>query len=356
MTAEKRHFYFLDLLRIFALASIILFHFVEEQQAQGTFLFYNKGITLSNPNVHIATMGVSLFFMISGAGLMASSRQDFCPKDYYLKRFLRIYIPFYIAYAGYLAYYLLRLRHFPWTEKIAPWKFLFTLTATDEYANLHGITTFSLGIGEWFLGCLILIYLLFPLLRFCMIKNCRLTMAAATALYVLLVCNYRFAMPVHMNFLLKLYEFLLGMFMIRCCKRLHNPAIPLVSLLVILLFLCFPKTLPLPEAFRITLFSAALFLAAAYLEPLLGRAVFLQKTLSFLCAYSYELYLVHHAVIYQCGECFRGRQYTLPEIMLIFLMELLVMAFFAFIIKKIHQKICRKIKRGNTCQLPLNML
>ena len=75
----------------------------------------------------------------------------------------------------------------------------------------HGIHTFPLGIGEWFLGALIILYLLFPLLRLLMKKNPCLFFIGSTCIYLLLLFYYPFHTPVHVNLLIKGYDFVLGM-------------------------------------------------------------------------------------------------------------------------------------------------
>ena len=51
-------------------------------------------------------------------------------------------------------------------------------------------TNLSLTIGEWFLGCLILLYLIFPLLRFFMIKSEKFFFIIATGIYLIVLFHY----------------------------------------------------------------------------------------------------------------------------------------------------------------------
>jgi hypothetical protein len=65
----------------------------------------------------------------------------------------------------------------------------------DSWVSMHGISTFSLTIGEWFLGCLILLYLIFPLLRFFMIKSEKFFFIIATGIYLIVLFHYDFSVP-----------------------------------------------------------------------------------------------------------------------------------------------------------------
>ena len=86
---------------------------------------------------------------------------------------MRILIPFYILYIVYFLFLLFQSHsvHNIFPEGIPAWRIVFTFLGMDSWVSMHGISTFSLTIGEWFLGCLILLYLIFPLLRFFMIKS-----------------------------------------------------------------------------------------------------------------------------------------------------------------------------------------
>ena len=60
-------------MRVMAFLFIIVYHFMVELEQKGNYSFDNSLVYYSNSNLHIAIIGVSLFFMISGAGLMLSS-------------------------------------------------------------------------------------------------------------------------------------------------------------------------------------------------------------------------------------------------------------------------------------------
>ena len=60
----------------------------------------------------------------------------------------------------------------------------------DEYLSANGIGTFSLGVGEWFLGCIILCYLVYPFLYRAHKKNKVLTFVIMTTYYIAFNLNY----------------------------------------------------------------------------------------------------------------------------------------------------------------------
>ena len=116
-------------------------------------------------------------------------RQRILIFDVSIKRFIRVLIPFYITYISYFIYKVINDRFFYilFPAGNIRMEIIFTFFGMDEWISQHGIHTFSLGIGEWFLGALLLLYLLFPLLRFLMKKNSRLFFVGSTCIYLLLL-------------------------------------------------------------------------------------------------------------------------------------------------------------------------
>lgn len=159
----KRIRYF-DLLRCISFCFIIFYHMISQ-------LYFSKLFPLDkilpfyeNDNMNIAMLGVAVFFILSGAGLAYSTAENFDIRRFYKKRFIRVLIPFYITYISYFIYKVITTGSFTsfFPPETSAWKIIFTFFGMDEWISQHGIHTFSLGIGEWFLGALLLLYLLFP--------------------------------------------------------------------------------------------------------------------------------------------------------------------------------------------------
>ena len=141
----------------------------------------------STPNISIATLGVAIFFILSGAGLTLSHHnKEFKPAAFYLKRFQTILVPFYITN---VIYYVVRLLFYDenWFRAILNWRAVYTVFGIDEYLHLNDVPVISTGIGEWFLGVLVIIYLLYPLFRFLMNRFPYLFFAAATSIYLVYI-------------------------------------------------------------------------------------------------------------------------------------------------------------------------
>ena len=119
---------------------------------------------------------------------------------------------FWIAYAFIFIYLFYQTKSNVWG--LPAYKMIVTLFAMDGYLRPY-ISTFYI-IGEWFLGCIVLIYAIFPILRKCVNKYPKITLGIATVLNLLVLFFMKNAkMPINQNFIVSLYSFLLGMYVIK---------------------------------------------------------------------------------------------------------------------------------------------
>jgi peptidoglycan/LPS O-acetylase OafA/YrhL len=349
----KKRYNFMNLLRIMSMVAIVFYHMVFTLYLYGIRQQESIKFLFCNANMHIAKVGVSLFFILSGCGLMMSSdRDDFSIKDFYKKRFIKILIPFYIVYIFYFAYHIvtghLTLPH-PFLERhLKPYSFLFTVFGMDSYVDSFGIPSCSLGIGEWFLGCLIMMYVLFPLLRILIMKRPYMTMVVATVYYALMIIKYYdfkllSNVPMFTNFTIKIYDFILGMFIARILVRLPKWSC-IVGLIVNLFFAVFPKELPGIDSYQIVIQSVAAFLAFYGLEHFLVKREKFTLAVSKLCDYSYEYFLIHHSVIIYMHMKGMNTEFTNLDILLLFITEIVLTAALTFCLKFITKLIYKKFK------------
>ena len=87
----KRIHYF-DLLRCTCFCFIIFYHLLFQLYLSGICPVERLNPLFSNSNMHLATLGVAVFFMLSGASLSYTAKENFSLAKYYKKRFLRILI------------------------------------------------------------------------------------------------------------------------------------------------------------------------------------------------------------------------------------------------------------------------
>lgn len=188
VTRKRRYRY--DVLRVIAAACIVIFHFEAE------FIGRNIGggapshtgfaLNMFGLNLSLGSLSICVFFMLSG---MLSAKDIDNPSfkvwPYYRKRFLRLFIPFYIAY--FIVYTMNVLRGNVQFQIPAPY-FLLTLVGLDGYLSSSfaplSIPSFYL-IGEWFFGALVVVTLLWPLVRWMLAKWSYASLAGLFALEII---------------------------------------------------------------------------------------------------------------------------------------------------------------------------
>lgn len=350
----KKRYDFMNVLRLVSMLFIVFYHMVVTLYIFGIRQLESVEHFYSNKNLHIATIGVGLFFMLSGAGLMLGARENknFSAWSFYKKRFFKILVPFYIVYLSYLAFTLI----YSAASGMAPldvfkpypamWKAVFTFLGMDAYIGSFGIRTFSLGIGEWFLGCLVLMYICFPLLRKCMLKNKYLTLLLSTFYFIVIVSVYKYfpfaeKVPGFVNFPVKIYDFILGMFfgLLLDDGRNEKEVLPKWSIVlagvITLVYIICPVAVPINENVKIVILNTAIFMLAISSESLLEKAPGLMKPVGYLCGFTYEFFLIHHVVIDFLTMRRVGKPFGNLEVMVLFIEEFLITVVLTVLVKGI---------------------
>ena len=147
----------LDLVRLVAAVMIVVFHFNS--------MFAPKGDVSAGPlryaNGSFGNFGVALFFLLSGYALMLRYGEA-CPlKAFYKRRFLSIYPLYWLCFFSLFLYSDILHGNLP--AGVPGWSIIWSVLALDGY--LAGVVPTFYLLGEWFVGCIVLLYLVFPLLR-----------------------------------------------------------------------------------------------------------------------------------------------------------------------------------------------
>ena len=293
---EKVHF--INVLKVVCFGLIFYYHSIIEAQMRFIITASNTSLYM-NSNSHIATCAVALFFMLSGMGLMLSmGRNDRIDLlAYYKKRVVRIMVPYWIC----TLIFFVVLFNCHLNEAVPKWMLIFNVIGMDGYLSMFGIGTMYMCVGEWFLGCLLIMYIFFPLFHRWMKRKPKLFMIIATVIYLFISMLYFtghsfFRTVDFTNVFIKMYEFILGMYLATVWKRIEKKHF-LMAIIVVLLFWFLPFSVAIPDAVKITLYALSVFVVFAYLESTFDRMPRLCRASDICCKYSYETYLVHHGVI-----------------------------------------------------------
>jgi len=159
MSNKNTRFLSVDFLRVASLFMIILYHFNVEmitKRGWGDMIGWH-----GNNIIDLGQMGVGIFMIISGFSLSGNSKIS--ALAFFKKRLLRIYPQFYICYAVCLVILIVCNGGVSFSAK--PSYFLYTLLGMDGY--LHYKQDNFYITGEWFLGAILSLYLVFPVIDIC---------------------------------------------------------------------------------------------------------------------------------------------------------------------------------------------
>ena len=289
-TVGKPRVFYLDLIRALAALLIVLAHFNHHLDERG------GGYVLTREpfGISVGALGVSLFLIISGAALTLTYRRPINLKRFYWKRFLNIYPMFWTAWVLATLYFALISNGRP--PNVGPARtFIFTLLGIDGLAlNFHFRTMYLLG--EWFIGFIILYYVVFPLIlwaidRFPVVTG--VVILAAYAATAVIMHRYFSGYPSSMVLTTRLPELAFGSYFVLYVRRVHwVTVIPAAAVLAVSAML--PEKIPEDVGTTIVGISAFLILVVV------GRYVAIQPVralVSLIAKYSYPIFLVHHVVI-----------------------------------------------------------
>lgn len=287
---KKPRLFYLDLVRALAAILIVITHFNNPYLS-------NRPIFANQPfGIYIGSLGVSLFLIISGAALMYTYGDEpkLDLKRFYHRRFLGIYPMFWLAFIIANAWLFLRAGGHVLSQA-QPWTIVFSMLGVDGLVANTALPTFY-TLGEWFLGFILLFYVVFPLLRYGVRNHPWITAVIVAALYVLtLVFQPRvFGLPIDLLLTTRLPELVFGMFFIRYIKR-----VPWMAAIVAIVFLAAQEIHPLlTGSLGVTFVGIAAFLVLVWAAHWLDvRAV--RVPVKTVAKYSYPIFLVHHVLIMQ---------------------------------------------------------
>ena len=289
--SKKRYFAY-DLMRATAMLLIVFYHMNCEWSAR--LMESPLVVTKIGAQGYLGWQGVSLFILVSGAAQCISYERCSDLKTYYKKRWWSIFPSFYMAY---FVCYL--MGGFGGGVKLFDLSFLWTITGLDGYASLFGIQSHYL-VGEWFIGMILVLYIVFPVLYALVKRYPKPTLIVAILYYLVMVQLLGNTGRVDKDILLNIVVFLAGIYLYRYVK-----SVSLRTGVAAAVVLCLVVFVPLPERVTWYLFAVEgilwylIFMAAGNALDRIKNlpCVILKKLIGMLSKYSYEIFLLHHVLI-----------------------------------------------------------
>ncbi|QOV20095.1 acyltransferase [Blautia liquoris] len=333
---KKERLFYLDFVRAVATIIIVLTHY------NAIFLYTNPPMPekavlgISFANVYIGDFGVSLFLTISGAALMYVYQEELKCRDFYRKRFLNIYPMYWIGFI--LAFLIEFYKNRGFNPDIPRYKIIYSFLGIDKYMSNFGDINFSL-VGEWFLGLIIVFYLLFPLIRKWMnTSSISLGVIATIVFIVFLVMNFdqnSILLPV------LLPRILFGMYFVKSKRKVNLP-VAVVSLAILVInYLAAPS---INRDLQATYVGICGFLVLVYIADYL-RWVPFRRLCSLICKYSYAIFIVHHMVILQIVSRMDLNALTRTYSYLLFMTCCIAVFAVAYLLQRIYDSIMELFKK-----------
>lgn len=288
---NKVRLYGADFVRTYAMLLIILFHaFIQMGSFNiGKYPFVNFA------NGNFGFRGVTLFFALSGALLCyrnASVKLNIKEiGTFYKKRWLSIFPAFYLVWLGEYIHRVLINRSFFFNGN--PLSMILSLFGMDGYFSYLVQKNYYI-IGEWFLGAIIILYLLFPLINACFQKNAHITLIIAALCSYLPIGLSFWKIIIDRNIFICLLSFVFGMYYIKYREKIINRITFIIAVILDVVLLC----VHISDFYYIRLVSGYLAFVVLYeLGSYIMTNEKIKRPICFLSDISYEVFLVHHLVI-----------------------------------------------------------
>lgn len=338
---KKERILYLDLIRIICFLMVTAYHF----SVAVTFFEVKADAAIYQGIKHIvwAPIAVSCFFMVSGAALIHRYRDSLSWKAFYKQRFWGIYPLFWLAYVFAFLDFFYRMKLMPQGPRI---HFLLSVIAMDGYMNDY-IPTFYM-VGEWFLGAIVLLYLLFPLYRIVMLKCKYILPVVFFAASVWLLYWNPFPMIIEKNPIVCSMYFVLGMLIEMLRQDLNKKAGAIVRRISAVIGVGLFVTVYVAErmGYQFNAYHAIFMLAVSlYMivmeiaEWITGERVrALIRTVS---RHSYSYFLLHHVVLSKYVLNFSGVEMDGLNTLLLFGSAVVYIYAFAVGLDKIYAYLVR---------------
>lgn len=349
---NKTRIFCLDFIRVVACLMILIFHYncmieTDFLNPSSKVLFFLIG------SVNTGTLGIYLFFILSGGSLYLAHKDKFSIKKYYKKRFLSIYPLFWILFVAFtLIDIFVKKQQIPSYD----YRLIYSIIGIDGLLEVYGITTFY-KLGTWFLGAIIIFYLIFPLILFLFKKRPKLVFLISIILSIV-------AISIHSNnsatnpilfvqgmLIVELPLMIFGMYIVNFLSKINFKVFAISSILLILISVCCKE---MNYHVQASIISPLFFIILVYCSKIFNKKyhIYLKK----ISLLTYPAFLLHPWILNTIVTTFNLSKINKATSYLCFIAFALVIFILSFICKKmidllsIAIKKCSSLLKRKTCQ------
>lgn len=324
----KERLAYVDILRVLAMVPVVVCHYTRALEAAGV-NYANKILPDKVFGVYLGDFGVCIFFVLSGISLMYTYDEKLDIKKYIKRRIVGIFPMFWLCWLLAFVYLTYKNTGLLMWQDIPKSRFILTVIGMDGYTSWYGSNFYILG--EWFLGCIILLYMLFPILKLAIEKRPIITAIIIFAVYFVGSFFYKGKIPVSIFFLFRVPEFAFGMYLTKYMKH-TKWYMALISGILLVCFELFDLS-KVQTLYKNTLIAMAVVILVEYLCQLIKLRI-LFNVFSKIGKYCYAVFLTHHIVIQEITMRFAGRMLSKSEVYAVFLLCIIVVIIVtAFVVK-----------------------
>lgn len=359
MTGRKERRNEFDLIRAVSTVWIVLFHYSYSfvQYAVGGRHIY----LMMHANGTWGALYVSLFFMLSGASLYYNWQDrltSFSGKgsvlEFYKKRWLAIFPLFYITW---FLFYMMNVISFNWLWNWGGryYKLILTFLGIDGYFMYKDMNYYT--VGEWFLGAIIMLYILYPLLQWCMKKIPVISTVVIAGLFglntgrrlipALAPYNAWVEISDNINLITCLFSFWIGMLLVSGGRRIINKASFAICFIAAVLIMAVPlpvSTLIVTPVLAVCYYVVLSFVSI-WLDGKRGKwnLDIYDRITRFFSKYSFAIFLVHHNIIQKMMSLFIGKEFTYFFSIVYFLLILGIISIAAVVLSKLTDQLIKLV-------------
>jgi len=279
-----------DAVRLICSLGIIIFHYACSSNADMPAL-------IRNANGNWGHVLVVMFFMLSGAMLYYNYSEIRSVKEFYFKRWKSIFPVFYLMYGFFFFTSILEYKKFFfYSPEVEPWKLILSFVGLDGYLNfgMLEIPTYYL-IGDWFLGAIILLYAVYPLLIKLVKRFDIIVTAVFLGGFIAVVLTGWYDSWRQRAFITCLFSFTLGIMYMKY-RHIFGHYITAIISGICALALCF-ITLPLDRIFVQEFMGICFFIALMYAGKIIMKIKKAARIISPLAALTFPVFLLQHKFI-----------------------------------------------------------
>ncbi|MBQ8671408.1 MAG: acyltransferase [Alphaproteobacteria bacterium] len=346
----KERLIYLDIIRIFACLCILIIHFnasVSGYDIFGYFAYPNHLVPNYYYGCYLGTIGVGLFFLLTGACLQyvyaGGTAKSFSLWNFYKKRWLSLFPGYYIAFFAFTLFSFMWYKAYP-DFKIG--HLLSSLLGIDGYLMaMRGVGYETYQCGEWFLGCILCLYIIYPPLSWAANKYPKSTAIITMVSYLWLIQSG----IKDIWFFLQIPYLLLGIFFIKYFRsalswKLWIPTLFLFAVRVFAGKYMQPHTIHLITCWL-------LFLSITLLTELVDKYSSVLKSdklvsiIAFIGVLTYPLFLVHHKIISIMAAEFDLVNFPYRNTVLLFIVYMMVISIVAYCFYNIEQSFKKQLRK-----------